>query len=64
MNNKGADQTARMCRLICAFVVRIWQNWFSHDKEKESMFGHGGGGWLGKRYLSALHGECLTLKDK
>ena len=25
MNNKGADQTARMCRLICGFVVRIWQ---------------------------------------
>ena len=21
-NNKGADQTARMCRLVCAFVVR------------------------------------------
>ena len=25
MNNKGADQTARMHRLICAFVVRTWQ---------------------------------------
>ena len=24
MNNKGADQTAWMRRLICAFVVRIW----------------------------------------
>ena len=24
MNNKGADQTARMRRLICTFVVRIW----------------------------------------
>ena len=24
--NKGADQTARMRRLICAFVVRIWHN--------------------------------------
>ena len=24
VNNKGADQTARMRRLICAFVVRIW----------------------------------------
>ena len=24
MNNKGADQTARMRRLICAFVVHIW----------------------------------------
>ena len=23
-DNKDADQTARMCRLICAFVVRIW----------------------------------------
>ena len=23
--NKGANQTARMRRLICAFVVRIWQ---------------------------------------
>ena len=23
-NNEGADQTARMRRLICAFVVRIW----------------------------------------
>ena len=31
MNNKGADQTVRKCRLICAFVVRIWQNRFSHD---------------------------------
>ena len=25
MNNKGADQTAWMHRLICAFVVCIWQ---------------------------------------
>ena len=25
MNNKGADQTGRMRRLICAFVVRIRQ---------------------------------------
>ena len=25
MNNKGADQTARMRSLICAFVVHIWQ---------------------------------------
>ena len=24
MNNKGADQTAWMRRLICAFVVRLW----------------------------------------
>ena len=24
-NNKGANQTARLRRLICAFVVRIWQ---------------------------------------
>ena len=31
MNNKGADQTAQMRRLICAFVVRIWQNRFSND---------------------------------
>ena len=29
MNNKGADQTARMRRLICAFVVRMDR--FSHD---------------------------------
>ena len=28
VNNKGADQTARMRRLICAFVVRIWQKCF------------------------------------
>ena len=24
VNNKGTDQTVRMHRLICAFVVRIW----------------------------------------
>ena len=24
-NNKGTDQTARMHRLICGFVVHIWQ---------------------------------------
>ena len=30
-NNKGADQTARMCRLICTFVVRNGINRFSHD---------------------------------
>ena len=30
MNNKGTDQTAQMRRLICVFVVRIWQNRFSH----------------------------------
>ena len=29
-NNKGADQTARMRRLICVFVVHIWHNRFSH----------------------------------
>ena len=27
-NNKGADQTARMRRLICAFVVRKQQSAF------------------------------------
>ena len=26
MNNKGADQTAQMHRLVCAFVVRIQQS--------------------------------------
>ena len=36
MNNKGADQTARMRRLICAFVVRIWHKQvFPWHKEKE-----------------------------
>ena len=33
MNNKGADQTARMRRLICAFDVRIWH--------KQVFSGHG-----------------------
>ena len=32
MNNKSADQTAQMRRLICAFVVRIGQNRFFHDE--------------------------------
>ena len=27
-NNKGADQTARIHRLICALVVRTWRKWF------------------------------------
>ena len=31
MNNKGADQTARMRSQIWIFVVRIWQNRFIHD---------------------------------
>ena len=31
MHNKGADQTARMHRLICIFVVRIWHKQFSRD---------------------------------
>ena len=31
MNNKGAGQTARMCRLICALVVPNGINSFSHD---------------------------------
>ena len=30
-NNKGAELTAWMHRLICVFVVRIWHNRFSHD---------------------------------
>ena len=30
-NKKGTDHTVWMRRLICAFVVRIWQNRFSHD---------------------------------
>ena len=36
--NKGADQTARMRRLICAFVVRIWhkQVFSWHDSFMES----------------------------
>ena len=29
MNNKGADQTAQMRRLICAFAVHIWHHIFS-----------------------------------
>ena len=37
-NNKGADQTALMRRLICAFVVRIWQNRVSHDVAQLSSF--------------------------
>ena len=37
-NKKGADQTARMCRLIYTFVVHIWHKtgflmtWFKYDK--------------------------------
>ena len=31
MNNKGTDQTARMRRLICAFVFAYGINRFSHD---------------------------------
>ena len=32
VNNKDADQTAQMRRLICIFVVRIWQKQvFSYD---------------------------------
>ena len=31
MMNKGADHTARMRRLICAFVVRIWHKTRFHD---------------------------------
>ena len=31
MNNKGADQTAQMRRLICTFVVRILQDKFLLD---------------------------------
>ena len=43
-NNKGADQTVRMRRLICTFVVRIWHkigflmmwlNWFQHFSVSE-----------------------------
>ena len=30
-NNKGSDQTAQMRRLICAFVVGIWQKQVFHD---------------------------------
>ena len=30
-NNKGADQIEWMRRLICAFVVHIWQKQVSHD---------------------------------
>ena len=32
MNNKGADQPARMRRLNCVFVARLWQKQVvSHD---------------------------------
>ena len=31
INNKGADQTAQICRLVCAFVIHIQQSQvFSH----------------------------------
>ena len=26
MNDKGTDQTACMCRIVCAFVIRIQQS--------------------------------------
>ena len=38
MNNKDADQTARMRRLICTFVVCIWLNCFSHDADQPVFF--------------------------
>ena len=34
MNNKDADQTEKVCRLICIFVVRLVS--FSRDKTHES----------------------------
>ena len=43
-NNKGADQTARMHRLICAFVVRIWYKihflmaWLIYIRRKYASF--------------------------
>ena len=41
-NNKGADQTAQLRRLICTFVVRIWH------KQVFSVELYQGGHWSGK----------------
>ena len=41
MNNKGADQTARMRRLICAFVVHIWhRQGFIYDAIELNILSH------------------------
>ena len=39
MNNKDADQTARMCRLICATVICIWhtQDFWWHGSTMASV---------------------------
>ena len=44
-NNKGADQTARICRLICAFVIRIWH--------KQLFLWHGS--------YRKMHGSCVVF---
>ena len=48
-NSKGADQTARKCRLICTFVVRIW-----HKQ---------GFSWCGSsKWLSCVHKHCNIFR--
>ena len=36
MKNKGADQNARMRRLVCGFVFRKQRSQVSHDEEQKS----------------------------
>ena len=54
--NKGVGQTARMRRLICAFVVRIWQ--------KQVFSWHGSYSNPGRLAASHFVGKCRETSSQ
>ena len=59
MNNKGADQTAWMHRLICAFVVCIWHT--THFLMARLMYIWKW--WVDDGYMSSMLLETVSLKN-
>ena len=62
VNNSGADQTARMRRLICAFIVRIWHKtgflmtWLICSHDVAHMFcSHNKKNIVAERHLETLY---------
>ena len=63
MNNKGADQAARMRRLICTFVVRIWhKTHFCMDGWVRVLRPFNSISVISRRYIFAWPGPYIYLQ--
>ena len=70
MNNKGADQTARMCRLSCAFVVHIgqkqvfsWQGLFGHGEGTSVLRQPSRDPWIARPVCTTAAPELIWMKQ-